>query len=438
MTSLFTLLVAGAALAQPPGALVLHGGEDAREALDEVQRALGERAASVTLTEQPMENLLSGPPLVIGGGQALGCKSPSSAPYVPGADAAVITTRVADLNRLLADDLSKALMAGRSAANLLSCSRDPLDAELLRDVYFKLGAAAARQSNQVTTGQGDYVAEATTAFGVWRQLTPDDKDALTAVSGLTDLDGRAIAMSVVKRKVTSTYLRVVPEVQALWIDGVTHPPGDQVRLSVGDHLVQIKVASTGPVQSMWVKLTASGPAQLAVPELVPDDVLEWVEDPGRREDLTGLLGVLGSGEVYVVTEKGHVWHGEVGDAESWTMVVNQPERPRLHAVGRVTLWTGVGLVGASLGGVGVTCLVNRSHNEAEPAGQCGDPGDVGQEVTSVLTGLMLGGLGTAGVGLGITLTTQYGGSAQLGLRPVEGGAMASIEVPLGGRARPPR
>ena len=431
MIALFYALFCSLAVAQQSRAWVLHSEGDAATALADVRKALGDGGGRVDLSEQRLMDLLGSNPLIIGGGSVERCVAPPTGAYIPGSDAATIAARRDEVSQLIDEtNLDKAILAVRALAKLVPCSRDPLDAALLRSIFFKQGYTASLLAYYNPTRASPYVGEATTSYGLWRQITPDDRLAMDAAASLAEPEGKGLVISLINQRVTSTSLAVMPEVVGLWIDGVSRSSGESLRLSVGQHLVQIRTRPEAPVQSMWVKLDATEPALLVVPALLPDDVLEWVESPSRRGPLTSLLGVLGAGEVYIVTSSRDVWRGEVGRPESWGPVKRiPPPHSALQQVGKVTSFAGLGVAGASAVAMGTSCLVSRRaatpYASEDISGlKCGfDDQATGILVFDSARGAMIAGFALANAGLGLF---TVGGQPRLSLAPTPRGALLRV------------
>lgn len=426
MMPLLSLLLAPLAAAQGSPAGVLHSKGTPAEALADVNRALRGSEARAELVDQPVGDLRLGPPRVIGGGAAERCVTPPSSAYVPGADLAGIQALQAEIVRHVNEDApDQAAELGKRLISTLPCSRDAIEGQLLGHIYLVQGIASARLLVQSPPQALSYQRDATSAFSLWRQFTPDDREVSKVISGLSEQDGRSIARAVLADQRTSTSMDVVPEVSELWIDGISRSPGGTQRLTVGPHLVQVRLAAGDPVQSLWVRLDASGPATLVLPELLPEDVLEWVEDPARRGDLALSLGVLGGGDYYVLSEQGRIWGGVAGLPESWALVGRVgPD------IGRVTLWSGLGLTAAGAAGLGVTCVVSRSRYPSLdlPWSECGPDLSRAHSISTGLWAVALGGGGVAGVGLGLTLWHDRGTSLRIALLPTLGGGQATLRL----------
>ena len=107
--------------------------------------------------------------------------------------------------------------------------------------------------------------ESSTSYGLWRQLTPDDRQALDAVATLATVEGKDLALAQVKLRVTSNSLQVRPVVKELWIDGVVRGPDETVRMSVGKHLVQLRPTAGAPTDAR-----AAMPNPRRIPAICPD------------------------------------------------------------------------------------------------------------------------------------------------------------------------
>ncbi len=432
MIPLIALVLCSLGIAADSRAEVLFSSGEASDAVQDVRRALGEGGEHADLAVQNLHDVLGENPSVIGGGSVERCANPPLSPYVPGADADALTSRLAEVQALIdGGNLDKAIQSVRVLANLVPCSRDPLDAKLARTIFFKQGYIAALLADSNPTRASAYMGESSTSYGLWRQLTPDDRQALDAVATLATVEGKDLALAQVKLRVTSNSLQVRPVVKELWIDGVVRGPDETVRMSVGKHLVQLRPTAGAPVQSMWVTLKATEPAMLAVPSLVPDDVLDWVELPARRADLSGLLAAVSAGDIYIVTSGGEVWRGVAREPGSWAPVV--PQRVvygGLQKAGRITTITGLSVAGASVVALGSSCIAGRRSaapypSEFAPTGlTCGySEQETSLAVFQASRGALISGMVLANAGFGLFVA---GGDARLSLMPTPGGALLRV------------
>ena len=101
MIPLIALLLSSLGIAADSRAEVLFSKGDAADAVQDVRRALGEGGDRADLAVQNLHDVLGENPSVIGGGSVERCANPPLSPYVPGADADALASRLAEVQALI-------------------------------------------------------------------------------------------------------------------------------------------------------------------------------------------------------------------------------------------------------------------------------------------------------------------------------------------------
>jgi len=421
--------------------IVVFSAGSADSAIADVRRELGDAGVGARLEAQRLGDALSGPPTVIGGGHSERCKVTPATPVEGGpVPAERFVAQANEVQQRVRDGaFEQALGTARRAEPMLPCLTETVSRESVRDYYLAWATAAARVADSYATIYPDkatpYRDEASRAYDAWRRFIPDEHELSRRADAIGTPDGRAIASALLERKLLSTSFQVVPRVSELWVDGTPVRPDSVARLVTGRHLVQYRGAPAGAVASLWVQLDANAPATLALPELLPADVTRWADDDQLRPQLAALLGILGEGELYVLTPEGHVWRGAPGDPRDWERVLAEGgDRRGLRAAGRITTISGGALIGAGAITMGVACAASKGRTEGEAWYQCGDELPTASFQTfAVAQDVVLGGLATLGVGLTLDLLTRGDVGATLSLAP--GAWMVGVRVVPGARTR---